>query len=188
MSDVSQKVKNIAKISGSSISDENVERITKIAAFLDLSRNDPFLSVLVTLEHYFGMCKTIPDEISNKIEKVKLIEARSRALRWLCVSIIICFLIVCFTAFQAYKLGKEDALAVSKSYEKIDHLLSRVDEDFFATDFLVDVYDMYKNGDLEDIVYCKKKGWTIDDGYCTPRIYIDPDGNRSYSAWKIPSK
>lgn len=138
-------------------------------------------------------CDHIKNEISTtaKRETKKVQEMAEKAEKnrwWLSLRArIVCFtaafvsifVLICGTAWFSYNEGRNVSYTLSQ--EKENYISA-----FMNTHLFQDVYQMYQDGTLDDLVHCKMDGWRIIDGYC----YAYPPGygkiRFDVASWSIP--
>lgn len=179
-SDVAKKIKDIAEISGESLSDKDISRIKNISTLLNLSNNDPFLSVLVVLDHYFRLNRNISNEIDCKLCE----EKSNRLKRNLFQIIISSFIVLCIT-YVSYLYGVDRGIETRNLKIEIEKIQIEDKKKFINSKVFNDIYYLYKEGELEDIIYCRKKGWEIVNGMCVPYTFKQ-NGIDTYSMWIVP--
>lgn len=236
MPDILKFINDLYNTKGKKPTDSSVQSVYTIANALKLESNDPFIQIIILLEFYFGLYKTMPAEIesASKIASsaaVKVAESQVKALTakietdlaqavalaaqksakaastkkmiiWICSSIIFLVIILIFCCGFSYYYGEKNGITVGKSQgieEGISegrrigleeglatlHNKQELESEllkFSKSKAFSKVVKMYENGDLVDIVYCRRPGWKIEKGWCYPKETQD-----GIFGWKIPN-
>lgn len=186
MTDMSSTIRGLSEITETKLTEDDVKRIQRISNYFNLRENDPFISVIISLEHYFKLCKSVPIEFAEHIENEKYLENKFVFIKWACAAIFILSLCICGVSYGILKVNKKNEELITSLQTQIQELRTFNEESsVFTPKMYNDLYFLYKNGDLEPLIYCKIEGWEIRDGMCLP-LPIEENGNKKVLTWRVP--
>ncbi|MBQ7606833.1 MAG: hypothetical protein IJU76_02485 [Desulfovibrionaceae bacterium] len=185
MSDLDKKIHDMSELIGLSFHEPDVDRIKKMSLYLQLQNNDPFLSILVLLEGYFKLCKSTPTAIKDQISTEIANKYKKYFLIWLFALLIIFSIIFISIGKISYDLGKNSVVTISEIKRDMEIIKLYDKRDFLESKTFLYAYEMFKSGELENLIYCKKDGWHIEDHQCIPDPVYKNDKPHIYP-WRLP--